>query len=411
MLDELIALSQTFLRLRNRAFKRYFLRDTSLTNRFSIIIGQRGVGKTTAMVQHLLDRYQGDLYTRKALYLQADHFLVGRSSLYDIADEFYKLGGELLCLDEIHKYPGWSMELKSIFDTFPNLNILASGSSALAITQGSHDLSRRALVYQMHGMSLREYLGMHYGVHCDRLSLEAIITGHQQVADGIVSELETKGLKALAVFNEYLVQGYYPYFQEYEELSQFYLTLEQNVHTTLESDLPAIYPSLNGTSIRRMEKLLAIVASLVPFTPDMKSLKQLLGIGDERTLKTYLKYLEDAGVVRTVVKTGKGMRGLEKPEKIYLNNPNLYHALAGRREPERGAVRETFLLSMLQVEHGASVPAKGDFLVDDQITIEVGGKTKGTGQIAGLDNAWLAVDGIEIGHEKRIPLWLFGFLY
>ena len=181
--------------------------------------------------------------------------------------------------------------------------------------------------------------------------------------------------------------------------------------TTLESDLPAIYPSLTGASIRKMEKLLAIVASLVPFTPDMKSLKQLLGIGDERTLKTYLKYLEDAGVVRTVVKTGKGMRGLEKPEKIYLNNPNLYHALAGRREPERGAMRETFLLTMLQVEHGVSVPAKGDFLVDDRITIEVGGKTKGAGQIAGLDNAWLAVDGIEIGHEKRIPLWLFGFLY
>ncbi len=411
MLDELIALGQNFLRLRNREFKRYFLRDTPLTNRFTIIVGQRGVGKTTIMVQHLLARYQGDLYTRKALYLQADHFLVNRSSLYDIADEFYKLGGEFLCLDEIHKYSGWSMELKSMFDTFPNLNILASGSSALAITRGSHDLSRRALVYRMHGMSLREYIGMHCGVYFDRLSLAALVKGHPQLADGIVRELEAKGLKVLAVFNEYLARGYYPYFQEYKDLSQFYLTLEQNVRTTLESDLPAIYPSLNGASIRRIEKLLSIVASLVPFTPDMKSLKHLLGIGDERTLKTYLKYLEDAGVVRTVVKTGKGMRGLEKPEKIYLNNSNLYHALSGRREPERGAVRETFLLNMLHVDHGVSVPAKGDFLVDDLVTIEVGGKTKGAGQIAGLDNAWLAVDGIEIGHHQRIPLWLFGFLY
>lgn len=411
MLDDLITLSQTFLRIRNREFKRYFLRDHSLTNRFSIIVGQRGIGKTTAMVQHLLDSYAGDRYCRKALYLQADHFLVVRSSLYEIADEFYKLGGEFICFDEIHKYPNWSMELKSICDTFPTLKMLASGNSALEITRGSHDLSRRAIVYRMYGMSFREYIGMNCGLYFDSLTLDAILTGHQQAADAIVGELEKKGLKVLALFKEYLERGYYPYFLEYQDKTQFFLTLEQNVHTTLENDLLAIHQSLNGASIQKMEKLLSIISSLVPFTPDLKHLKNLLGIGDERTLKTYLKYLEDAGVILTLSKGGKGLREMEKPEKIYLNNPNLYHALAGSKEPDTGAIRETFFLSMLRTGHGVTAPAKGDFLVDDTFTFEVGGKSKNADQIRSVANAWLALDNIEIGHGNRIPLWLFGYLY
>lgn len=411
MLADLIPLNQTFLRLRNREFKRYFLREHPLTNQFSIIIGPRGVGKTTVMIQHLLEQYGNDRSGRKALYVQADHFLVGRSSLYEIADEFHKLGGELICFDEIHKYPEWSMELKSICDTFPKLKILASGSSALEITRGSHDLSRRAVVYRMHGMSLREYIGMNCGIFFDAIPLEKLLTGHQQIADAVVTELEKRNIKILALFREYLACGYYPYFREYGDKSQFFMTLEQNIHTTLETDLLAIYPSLNGSSIRKIEKLLSIIASLVPFTPDMKNLKTLLGIGDERTLKTYLKYLEDAGVILTVAKSGKGLRELEKPEKIYLNNPNLYHALSHSRDPDPGAMRETFFLNMLRVSHLVTVPAKGDFLVDDATTFEVGGRNKDSGQVKGVTDAWLALDNIETGHGSRIPLWLFGFVY
>lgn len=411
MLDDLIPLSQTFLRIRNREFRRYFLRDHPLNSRFSIIIGQRGIGKTTVMIQHLLEQYNDDRSGRKALYLQADHFLVARSSLYEIADEFCKLGGELICFDEIHKYPAWSMELKSIFDTFPQLKILASGSSALEIAKGSHDLSRRALVYRMHGMSFREFIGMSNGIYFDAHPLDKLLANHQQSADSIVVELEKGGLKVLALFKDYLECGYYPYFSEYEDKAQFFMTLEQNVHTTLETDLLAIHQSLNGSSIRKIEKLLAIIASLVPFTPDMKHLKNLLGIGDERTLKTYLKYLEDAGVILTAGKSGKGLREMEKPEKIYLNNPNLYHALSQRRDPDIGAVRETFFLNMLRTAHNVTVPAKGDFLVDDAITFEIGGKSKDAGQIKGVQNAWLALDNIETGYGSRIPLWLFGFVY
>jgi predicted AAA+ superfamily ATPase len=412
VLNDFFELSQTFLRLRNRNFHRAFLQTCNLdSSRFSIIVGQRGVGKTTAMIQHLLARVQGDIYSDKALYIQADHFLLHGESLYAIADAFYKLGGELFCIDEIHKYPNWSLELKSMSDTFPKLSILASGSSALAVNKGSHDLSRRALVYRMHGMSFREYIGMRYGLSFDSLLLETLLATHQQVADAIVQKLDEKGLKILALFSEYLRHGYYPYFQEYQDIDQFFLTLEQNIRTTLESDLPAIYSSLQGTSIRKIQKLLAIIASLVPFTPDLKALKHLLDIGDERTLKTYLGYLEEAGVILTANKTGKGLRLLEKPAKIYLNNPNLYYALSKRQLVERGAIRETFLFNMLHVAHSVSVPSKGDFLIEDQITIEVGGKNKGTSQIIGLKKAWLAVDDIEIGHGQRVPLWLFGFLY
>lgn len=410
MLDDLFSLSQTFLRIRNRAFQRSFLDDHQLTNRFTIIIGQRGIGKTTVMIQHLLADQGGDLFTRKALYLQSDHFLVGRSSLYEIADDFHKLGGRLICFDEVHKYPAWSMELKSITDTFPTLKILASGSSALEISRGSHDLSRRALVLRMHGLSFREYLGMAHGLAFERLTLAKLLADHQLAADGVVRELERNGHKVLALFNDYLEFGYYPYFLEYQEKTSFRMTLLQHIHTTLEGDLPAIYPALNGASIRKMHKLLAIVSALVPFTPDMKQLKQMLEIGDERTLKTYLSYLEDAGILLTLTKSNKGLRAMEKPEKIYLNNPNLYWALSGAKAPESGATRETFFLNMLRPNHRVRIPAKGDFLVDEALTFEVGGKNKDGSQIKDVENSWLALDNIEIGQGKRIPLWLFGFL-
>jgi predicted AAA+ superfamily ATPase len=411
MLDEIFSLSQTFLHLRNRIFRRYFLQETVFSNRFSIVVGQRGIGKTTAMIQYLLEQADGDRFSPKILYVQADHFLLSRTSLYEIADEFYHLGGKLICFDEIHKYRDWSMELKSIFDTFPDLRMLASGSSALEIAKGSHDLSRRALLYRMHGLSFREYLGLNCEIHFDKIPLATLLDNHQRTADSVITDLSRLDLKILALFKEYLATGYYPYFQDFNNKEQFYLTIEQNIHTTLEADLPAIHQTLNGTSIHKIKHLLAIVSSLVPYTPDMKHLKNLLEIGDERTLKNYLKLLEDAGIVLTVGKSGKGLRALEKPEKIYLNNPTLYHALAGTSAPDSGAVRETFFLTMLRVAHQVSVPLKGDFLVDDHIIFEVGGKNKDAAQIQGIDNAWLALDSIEIGTGNRIPLWLFGFLY
>lgn len=411
MLEELFRLSQNFLRTYRQDYVRYFLKSTPLKSRFSIIIGQRGIGKTTAMIQHILSYAKNDIFSNRVLYIQADHFLVGKLSLYEIAEQFYNLGGELICFDEIHKYPNWSGELKSIYDTFPKLIITASGSSALEISRGSHDLSRRAVVYRMFGMSFREFAELSLDINIEALALEDIMTGHQRLAARIISEMEGRKKKVLALFAEYLEYGYYPYFRDYKDKALFALTLEQNIHTTLESDLIAIYPSLSGNSVKKLKKLLSIIAASVPFTPDMKKLKTLLEVGDERTLKTYLKYLEDAGIILTVSRAGKAMKGLEKPEKIYLNNTNLIHAIKGHETADMGNQRETFFLNMLHNSHKVSVPVAGDFLINDRYTFEIGGRNKSFTQIKDIKSSFLALDDIETGIGNKIPLWLFGFLY
>lgn len=411
MIDELFRLSHNFIKINKREYVRYFLKTNTLAGRFSIIAGQRGVGKTTAIVQHILSTYSDDVFTTRALYVQADHFLIGSHSLYEIAEEFYNLGGELIAFDEIHKYPDWSTELKSIYDTFPKMKILASGSSALEIYKGSRDLSRRAVVYKMYGMSFREYIELEIGLTLKSVGLEEIFNNHQRVANHIVAGVEKKGKKILALFKNYLEHGYYPYFMEYKNNYLFYLTLEQNIHTTLESDLISIYPSLSGSSIKKIKRLLTIIAASVPFTPDLKNLKKMLDVGDERTLKNYLKYLEDAGIILTVSKGGRGLSELEKPEKVYLNNPNLIHAISTHTPPDVGNMRETFFLNMVGALHKISSPEHGDFLVDGKYIFEVGGKNKDFSQIRNIRNSFLALDNIEIGVGNKIPLWLFGFQY
>jgi hypothetical protein len=411
VIDDLFRLSQNFIKINNRGYIRYFLKTNPLKNRFTIVVGQRGVGKTTAMVQHILSSYRSDIFTNKALYVQADHFLVSGRSLYEIAEQFYNLGGEMICFDEIHKYPNWSIELKSIYDTFPKLAVIASGSSALEIYSGSRDLSRRAVVLRMFGMSFREFIEFELGIDLKSSGLEDIIGSHQRIADSVVSAVEKKGKKVLALFKSYLRHGYYPYFKEYKNMELFYLTLEQNIHTTLESDLIAIYPSLSGNSIKKIKKLLTIIASSVPFTPDLKKLKTMLDVGDERTLKTYIRYLEDAGIILTVSKGGRGLRQLEKPEKIYLNNTNLIHAISGSIPAETGNMRETFFLNMTGAFHKVSSPAQGDFLIDGKYLFEIGGKSKDFAQIRNIRNSFLAIDNIESGIGNKIPLWVFGLLY
>jgi len=404
MPEDLYTLSRYFLGSNNRPYRRYFLRRHPLENRFSIIIGPRGVGKTTAMIQHLLSKYDGDVHTEKALYVPVDHFAVGKNSLYEIAEDFANLGGELICF-------GWSEELKSIHDRFPRLEIAASGSSALQIQRGSHDLSRRAIVYRMAGLSFREYLDLILEQETEPFALEAILENHGRLAGTIIESVERRGKKILALFKVYLQSGYFPYFQDYDAVPLYHITLEQSIHTTLESDLLAIHPMLTGSSIKKLEKLLAVIAESAPFTPDLRRLKQIVEIGDERTLKTYLQYLEDGGVILTLPKSGGGLRALEKPAKIYLHNPNQVYAISSAGRENVGNIRETYFVNMLSVEHRVSVPRRGDFLIDNRYTFEIGGRNKGFEQIGGIPDSYLAVDDAEMSTGNKIPLWLFGFLY
>ncbi|MCK4760773.1 MAG: ATP-binding protein [Candidatus Aminicenantes bacterium] len=412
MLEELFDLSQRFIRNYHRDFQRYFLKKYALENRFSIIIGPKGVGKTTVIIQYLLKFAAGDRLSKDIIYIQADHFVVGKHSLYEIADRFVKEGGKLICFDEIHKYSDWSKELKSINDTFPALKIIASGSSALEIHKGSHDLSRRAIVYYMHTMSFREFLRFVFpGLELDNYKLEEILTKHREIADAIIEKIEKKEAKILPLFKRYLEYGCYPYFKEFADKDLFHVTLEQNIHTTVENDLISVFPGLNGTGIKKIKKLIAYIAEAVPFTPDLRNIKRLLEIGDERTLKNYLQYLENGGIILSVCKRGKSLRVLEKPEKIFLHNTNLMYAIGSKENLQKGSIRENFFLNTLSAAYRVNTTDRGDFLVDGKTTFEVGGKGKSFKQIKGVENSFLALDDIETGIGGKIPLWLFGFLY
>jgi len=406
-MDDIFRLSQTQLSVFNRPYRRYFLKEHDLTHRLCIILGQRGIGKTTAMVQHLLDVAGQDPFNETILYVQTDHFLIGGRSLYEIAEHFVSLGGKTICFDEIHKYPRWSMELKSITDTFVKLNVLASGSSAMEIYRGSHDLSRRSLLMRMWGRSFREYIEMSCNIPMPVCSLENILNDHARIAHHIVDTLRDTTI--LALFREYLRHGCYPFYFENPDEAIFAQILNQNLHTILESDLIAVQPALTGNSIKKITKLLRIISASVPFCPDLSKLTELTDVGDQRTLKTYLKYLEDCGLITGLSRSGKGLREMEKPEKIFLNNPNLIYAFSPNTDI--GAIRETFFLNMLGTRHVIRAPRQGDFLVDDTHLFEIGGKNTNFDQIKDIENSFLAVDDMETGFGKKIPLWLFGFLY
>lgn len=410
MFEELQKLSRYFLEHRNSPYRRYFIRTTKFSHRMSILLGQRGVGKTTSLIQALLDFVKGDRFDPRILYIQADHFLMGTTSLYEIAEQFHISGGQFVVFDEIHKYPNWSQELKSIYDTFSKLKILASGSSALLIYKGSHDLSRRTLVYRMQGMSFREYLELNHQLELSSYTLKDICDKHEILADIIIKELSQKSLHIIPEFHRYLKIGYYPYFHEINDEETYKITLEQNVHTTIESDLAFINPQLTGVSIHKIKKLLVFVANAVPFTPNWNHIKDAMEVGDLRTLKTYFSHLEDAGLIKSIAKATDKFSQLETASKIYLENSNQLYAISSK-PPEMGTVRETFFLNMMSQKHKVNQSGNGDFLVDNKVFFEVGGKNKGFKQIKHENNAYLACDDIEQGIGAKLPLWLLGFLY
>jgi len=410
MLEEIQRLSRHFLKIKNAAYRRYLIRTATFNHRLSIIIGQRGVGKTTTLVQSLLDNVQGDHFDPRILYVQVDHFQVSNMHLYKIAEQFLALGGKWLAFDEIHKYPQWSQELKSIYDTFPDLTILASGSSALEIYRGSHDLTRRALCYPMQGLSFREFLELTLHIKLPTLTLEDICQQHERHTESILEQLSLVKKKILPEFYRYLKVGYYPFLYELHDEVAYGMILEQNLHATIESDLVAIHPHLTGITIAKLKQLVVYIANSVPFTPNWSKIKEVLEVGDLRTLKSYFKLLEDASLVRSIARSTEKFNQLESPEKIYLDNPNQLFAIASG-SPEKGTVRETYFLNMLSQGHTVKASKQGDFAIDDSYLFEVGGRKKTFEQVRLQKNAYLACDDIEQGAGNKIPLWLFGLLY
>lgn len=379
-------------------FQRYLYPEIDWEDRLISIVGPRGTGKTTLILQHIKKYFP---QRKKALYISLDNILFTKTELKPIVHEFYTLGGTHIFIDEVHRYPNWAIEIKNIYDSYPDLHIVFTGSSILEIYKSNADLSRRVISYHLHGLSFREFLKLEYKYDAPITTLKDIIENHIEIASKTCSEI-----KIIPAFRAYLEYGYYPFFKE--GVKRYSMRLRNVVNVILENDLPAV-EKIEYASIYKLRKMLMIVSSLVPYTPNMSTLSSQLEINRASAMK-YFIFLQKAGLVRMLLPDQKGMSLMNKPEKWYLDNTNLILALA----PENynaGNVRETFFTNQLSLKHRISGANKGDFIIDDTYTIEVGGLNKTFKQIKELPASYIAKDDIETGFGNTIPLWLFGLLY
>lgn len=399
MLDQLFLKSNDLIRLNNHKFKRYFIDSKDLAHRLIVILGQRGIGKTTTLAQ-LASK------NKDSLYLSLDDIEIS-NDITSIIREFVLNGGKYLYLDEIHKSKDISAVLKFAYDNFKELNMVATGSSAFEVLKSPHDLSRRAIVYKMSGMSFREYLGLRYGINLEAVELKNLLASHQEMSVDIINTLKQKELAVIKLFREYLKVGYYPYYNDMPNDTAFYQTLRQSIEATIDSDLLSIHPNLNGNTARKLKILTHAISTNVPYHPNYSSLKSLVEIRDDRTLKEYLTMLDSAGLIRLLMKNELAIKNMDKADKIYLENTNLMYL----NNPDMGNVRETFFANQLGNITEIYSGKNGDFMVGNNFTFEIGGAKKGFEQIKNIPNYFIAADDIEVGVGNKIPLWLFGFLY
>ena len=354
------------------------------------LVGPRGVGKSTIVKQHIIFEKEN----QKALYISADHSYFANHTLLEVASEWVKEGGTHLYIDEIHKYENWSTELKNIYDGYGTLNVLFTGSSVLDLLKGQADLSRRAVMYNMQGLSFREYLEMFHGIKMPQYSLEEVI--NNKVDDTIIPH-------PLPLFHQYLQDGYYPFSKE----GAFRSRLDQIITQTLESDIPQ-YASLSVSTGRKLRRLMGIVAKSAPFKPDYSSIANALAVS-RNVVPDYLLYMERAGMVGQLRNETGGVRSLGKVEKVYLDNTNMMYVLESDNT-NMGNLRETFFFNQTRVVYDVISSNVSDFVIGAH-TFEVGGKRKGKKQIETVSNGHLVKDEIEYGHGIVIPLWTFGLLY
>ena len=397
-MDILLEQSERLVSSINQSFKRYLFDIIQWDSRLIGIKGARGTGKTTLLLQWIKEL---NLPTEKAAYFSLDDLYFLEHSLKDTVTQFYKNGGLILVLDEVHKYKNWSIEIKNIYDFFPELKIIFTGSSIIDISKQEGDLSRRALMYELPGLSYREYLSMLGIINLPVIGLEELLFKSTEIRKKI-----PHNFRPLAHFNNYLNYGYYPF--GINDSSSIHQRINQLIRTIVEVDMA----ELKDFDIRNAKKLLQliyVIAQQVPFKPNISSLAIKTSI-HRNTLNNYLYYLEQAKILTLLFPAGNSTAVLQKPEKIFLNNTTLLAALA-EQKPNIGSVRETFFLSQLQPLHKVQLPIQGDFYVNDSYTFEVGGKGKGQKQLEALENAWVVKDDIEYPMLKTIPLWMFGLLY
>jgi len=393
----LFEISEKMVELTDTTFIRPQMAWLQQSERLIGIKGSRGVGKTTLLLQYA----KKFLHQEPFIYISLDNLYFTENKIFDFADEFVKNGGKYLLIDEVHHYPGWSVELKNIYDTQSGLKVIYTGSSLLHLIRGRADLSRRSVSYTLPGLSLREYINFTENTDFSAFSLSEILESHTVLAKKVWSIV-----KPVKKYKEYVEIGYYPFFLEGQE--NYRGKLMEVILQVLESDIPLI-AGVNISHVNKLKQLLYVISESVPFKPNIEKLSERIGIS-RNTLKDYLYYLGEALLINSLTIKGKGISRLSKPEKIYLHHPNLMFALSGS-SADTGNLRETFFYNQVSVKHLVNYARKGDFLVDDHLVFEIGGKSKTRKQIKGLEKSFLAIDNIETGYLNEIPLWLFGFLY
>ncbi|MCF8219481.1 MAG: AAA family ATPase [Bacteroidales bacterium] len=399
-MQELFSYQNNLLRLTDTQWHRYLYPELKKKTRLLGLKGLRGVGKTTMLLQYLADDCPEP---DKALYVTADHPYFYTNSLFDLASQWHSYGGKFLLIDEVHKYALWAQELKLIYDGYPDMQVYFTGSSALDLYKGEADLSRRLETKTLQGLSFREYLSLNHNLHFERLTLEEIFTHHTEIAKKMLS-----GIKILPLFKTYLEKGYFPFAKEIPE-GALSSRLLQVINAVLENDL-AYIKGYSASNVEKVKRLLGVIAQSVPFEPNIAKIVDRLHIS-RSSVYSYLKNLKDAQILYYLYKPGKGLSKLQKPGKIYFENTSFLFAF--QDNPDMGTLRETFFMNQLKnAGHQINLsPEKGDFVIDEKFTIEIGGRNKKDKQIQGIENSYLAIDDIEFGFDRKIPLWMFGFLY
>jgi len=399
-MENLFAKQDRLLDMMQTTIVRHQMQEINWDARLLAIRGARGVGKSTLMLQYIKMHYER--YSRQVLYCTLDSIYFANHSLLELADTFYKYGGRHLFLDEIHKYKRWSSEVKEIYDMYPDMRVVISGSSLLQILTGDADLSRRCVPYTMQGLSFREYLQFYKDIHIQPVRLEDVLAHPEDICATVNQQCQP-----LPLFKDYLKHGYFPFYLE--NSIDYYTQMEQVVNYVVEVELPS-QCGVDVANIRKIKALVGILATTVPFEVDISKLASMIEV-HRNTVIEYLSHLGRARVINLLYSQIATIKKMQKPDKIYLENPNLMYALA-TDEVKIGTVRETFVVNQLSRDHVVEYgKAAGDFKVDGRHTLEVGGKSKTYEQIAGLPDSYILADDVETPVGHKIPIWAVGFLY
>ena len=396
MIEQLHKNSTQYLKNQKQVYRRYMWNMIDHSEKLVGIIGARGVGKTTYILQYL---NQLDIPIHKKLYISADNIDIANVPLLDIAGEFSSLGGEVLAIDEIHKYQNFEIDLKLIYDMY-DLKVIFSGSSAIGLEHSKADLSRRAVLYRINGLSYREFLEIKLEKEFPTYTLENILENHLDIVYN-----DFKDFKPLEYWREYLEYGYYPFY--FQNIDTYNIKLNETINTVIEVDIPSVF-KIKYENIINLKKLAKYICESQPFKINIRELSGKIGV-DRDTLYLYMEYLRRAKIFNILRSKTKGDNIFLKPDKIYLNNTNLNYSYCNNQSI--GTIRETYFANQVGAIHQLEVPNKGDFLIDDKYIVEIGGKDKKFTQIKDIDNSYVVSDNIEIGFGNKIPIWLFGFLY